>query len=124
MEAVGPADDQADLGVEAFDEAVVELQPDGGEDAVAVSSDGAGRLDEWRQAAALGSGAPAVEQLDDLVGVEVAAEEFGPRRQPPVGRDDGGRAVLVAAVDDLEEGVGLGPVEGGDPDGGRCSSTS
>ena len=61
--------------------------------------------------------APVEEAVQDGGGDDaVAAEQFGPCRQAPVGRHDRGGAVLVATVDDLEEGVGLGPVERGDPD--------
>jgi hypothetical protein len=42
MKSVGASGDEADVVVEAFGAGVVDLQPDGGEDAVAVLADGLG----------------------------------------------------------------------------------
>ncbi len=54
---------------------VVDLQSDGGEDAVAELADRLGDLDERREPGAAGFGAPAVEQLSGLVGIEVTGED-------------------------------------------------
>ena len=36
-----------------------------------------------------------------------SAEQFGPAGQRAVGGDDGGGALFVASIDDLERGIGL-----------------
>ena len=57
--------------VEALDAAVVDAQPEGGEDAVAVLADGAGGLDERGQSAAAGPGDPPVDELGDAIETQV-----------------------------------------------------
>lgn len=75
MEAVGPPDDQPDVVVQAFRSGIVDLESDGRQDALAELADGLGDLDERGQPGAAGLGAPAVDELDGLVGVEVAGED-------------------------------------------------
>src|SRR6266498_962957 len=76
VEPVRAAGDEPHLVVERLDPGVVDPQPDGGQDAVAVLADGAGEGDERRQAAAAGLGAPAVQQLGRLAGGEVTGEDL------------------------------------------------
>src|SRR5680860_657035 len=63
----GAPGDEADGRVSTPDAAVGQARVDGGLDAVAVGADGAGQLDEGGQARALRPGAPACEQVGDLV---------------------------------------------------------
>jgi hypothetical protein len=72
---VGAPDDEADLGVEAFDAAVGDAVFDGVEDEVAALAQGAGALDERFEPGALGSDAPAVQHYGGLVAGEVAGED-------------------------------------------------
>src|SRR5436309_159569 len=55
VEAEGSSDDQPHPVVEPLDAAVVDAEPDGGDDAVDVGADGAGQLEEGLEAAASGS---------------------------------------------------------------------
>ena len=50
MEAEGAVADQTDLAVERFESTIGEAEADGGKDAVAVRSQGAGEADERLQA--------------------------------------------------------------------------
>ena len=75
MESVGASGDEADVVAPAFGAGVVDLQPDGGEDAVSVLADGLGDLDERGECAVAGLGDPAVEELGGVGGVEVAGED-------------------------------------------------
>ena len=61
MEAERAVADQADLGVEAFEAAVGEAEPDGGEDAVAVLAQCAGEADEGSESRAGCPAQPGVE---------------------------------------------------------------
>jgi len=85
VKPVGAAGDEPHLVVERLDSGVVDPQPDGGEDTVAVGADGAGQGDERLQPAAAGPGAPAVEQLGGLAGGEVAGEDRPQALLEPVG---------------------------------------
>jgi len=69
VEAVGPADDQPHLVVEAFVASVREVPVDRSVDPGAMFADSAPGLDELGDAAALGSRAPAVKQFSDGSGV-------------------------------------------------------
>src|SRR5439155_12653728 len=55
VEAEGSSDDQPHPVVEPLDAAVVDAEPDGGDDAVDVGADGAGQLEEGLEAAGAGS---------------------------------------------------------------------
>jgi hypothetical protein len=68
VEPVGAAGDEPHLVVERLHPGVVDPQPDGGEDAVAVLVDRGGEGDERFQTAAAGLDAPAVQQLGPLAG--------------------------------------------------------
>jgi hypothetical protein len=68
-------DDEPDDVVDAFGAAVVDAQPDRGEDAVAVLADRFGCLDERVDAGSAGAGQPPVDQLFDLLGVQVTGED-------------------------------------------------
>src|ERR687896_215182 len=76
VESVGTADEESDLVVEAFVAAVGQAAVDRGVDAGAVFADGAGGFDELGDAAALGAGAPAVQQTADGGRLEVTGEDF------------------------------------------------
>src|SRR5205814_3549613 len=61
VESEAAVADQADAAVEAFESAVVESEPDGVEDPVAVAADRAGELDERLHARPRGPGQPRVD---------------------------------------------------------------
>jgi hypothetical protein len=75
VEAVGPSDDQPTVFVQSFRAGVVDLQWDGGEDLLAALAEGLGDLDERGPSGAVGPGAPAVNELDGLVGIQVAVDD-------------------------------------------------
>src|SRR5512139_2981828 len=75
MEAPGPADDQADDGVDAFVSAVADPPVQGGGDAVEVLADRLGGLGELVQSRLLRSPAPALDQADGVAGSQVAVED-------------------------------------------------
>src|SRR5664279_2347238 len=99
MESVGAAGDESDVVVQSFGAGVVYLQSDGGEDAVAEFVDGLGGLDEWGQAGAAGLGAPAVDELDRLLGGQVAGEDLPEGLFEAVGAPE-----LTAAAAELAQG--------------------
>jgi hypothetical protein len=74
VESVGAVEEEADFVVEAFVPAVGHPAAGGGVDAVAVLAYRARGLDELGGATALRAGAPAVQEVADGVGVEVAGE--------------------------------------------------
>ena len=82
---------------------VVHPEADGGEDAVAELADGLGDLDERGESGAAGLGAPAVEQLGGLLGVEVPGEDLpeglleavGPPQVPTAAAQLAQRGALV-----------------------------
>jgi len=98
--AVAAVVDQADLAVETFELGVRQAELDGGEDAVAVGSDGPGQRDERGDAAAAGPGQPPVEMLRCVLGSGEAVEVAEPFFELPAPVED----VSVAAqlVEDLE----------------------
>ncbi len=75
MESVGASGDEADVVAPAFGAGVVDLQPDGGEDPVAVPPDGLGDFGERGEPGSAGLGAPAAREFGGVVGVEVAGED-------------------------------------------------
>src|SRR5574337_57289 len=79
VEAVGAADEEADLGVEPFVAAVREPALGGGVDAGAVFTDGTPGFDELGDAAALGPSAPAIQQFDDGGRVQVTGKSLTQR---------------------------------------------
>src|SRR6266540_1315568 len=109
VEPVGAAGDEPHLVVERLDSGVVDPQPDGGEDALAVGTDGAGEGDERRQAAAAGLGAPAVQQLGGLAWGAVAGENLAQRLLEPVGAP--GRPAVAAQLAQ-RGGLGVGQALG------------
>src|SRR2546430_5090742 len=76
VEAIGAADEEPHLVVEAFVAAVGQSPLDRGVDTGTVFADRACGFDELRDAAALGAGAPAVEQVGQGGGVEVTGEDL------------------------------------------------
>src|SRR6266508_2282653 len=103
VEPIGAAGDEPHLVVERLDSGVVDPQPDGGEDAIAVLVDRGGELDERFQTAAAGLDAPAVQQFGRLVGSEVAGEDRPQALLEPIGAP--GRAAVAAQ---RAQGGGLG----------------
>jgi hypothetical protein len=75
VEASSAAEGEACDVVEALGPAVVDAQPDRGDQAVAELADGLGRLDECVQPGAVGPTDPPVDQLGDGVRVQVAGED-------------------------------------------------
>ena len=74
VESVGAVEHGADLVVQSLVAAVAHATVNGGSDAVLVFADGAGGLDEFRDPGPLCPGAPPVEQLEQLLGGQVAGE--------------------------------------------------
>ena len=88
--------------VESFCSGVVDLQLDGCQDPVAVLAGGLGDLDERGQPGAAGLGTPAVDELDGLVGVQIAGEDRPEALLEPIGPPK-----ITAAVAELPQGGGL-----------------
>jgi hypothetical protein len=63
VEAEGSSGDQSDDVVESFGASVVDAEPEGGEDAVAVFADALGRLGERFESRSAGSAEPSVDQF-------------------------------------------------------------
>jgi hypothetical protein len=110
VEASGPADDQAYDVVETLGPPVVEVQPDGGEQAVAELADRLGGLDERGQARAAGPGDPPVDQLGDLAAVQVTGEDrteglLQVLQQRPAGALELARRFGVAGLAQLVPGL-------------------
>jgi hypothetical protein len=93
--------DEPHAAVEAFQAAVGEAEADRGEDAVAVAAQGAGGLDEGRQAAAAGPGQPGVEVRGRERGVLEVVE------QPQLVVEQEGAVQALGALVDLAEGAEL-----------------
>src|SRR5450830_1192134 len=75
VEAVGASGHRADLVVQSFVAPVRQLPFDRGGDPGAVSADRGAGLDELRDPAALGPGAPPLEEIHDVTGGQVAGED-------------------------------------------------
>jgi hypothetical protein len=75
VEAVGAAGDEADLVVERFGTALVDAQPDRGEDPVAVLAQRLAVADERLEPAAGQAGQEPVDQDFDVVDVEARRED-------------------------------------------------
>ena len=75
VQPIGPVEDPAHDIVQALAPAVVDAQPDRGQDTVAVLSDSLGGLDERGQPGALGLGDPPVQQLRHLLDAQVTGED-------------------------------------------------
>jgi hypothetical protein len=98
VESEGAVADQADLGVEAFQAAVGEMEADRGEDAVAVLAQRARQLHERTQSGAGGPGEPGVDMVwgECRLGQVVEQPEL-PRAAGRRGRGGGSRAGLRRA---------------------------
>jgi len=109
VEAVGPPDEEANLGVESFDATVGDAVLDGVEDEVPASAHGLGHLDEGFQAGALGPGTPAIEEGGRLVPGQVTGQDGPELLLPLVGPPD---ATPVATDAGQLRGLGVGQILG------------
>ena len=102
VEAVGAADDESYLVVQSFVGSVGEAAVDGGGDPVSMFPYCAGGFDEFGDSAALGFGAPAVQEGVRGGGVQVAGEHRAQGFFELVGSPECSTGFL-----DLTEGAGL-----------------